>query len=610
MRTKRTLRKRTLSALKPIKRVSVSAWADKYRQLPADSAEPGQWRTARVEYMRAVMDAFTENEVHRVVVKCCAQAGKSESLLNVVARFVHLDPCAMMIIQPTLEMSQDFSRSRLSRMIADTKVLTPLFYSKAETILSKYFKGGRLVLAGANSPAGLASRPIRILLCDEVDRFPISASSEGDPVELAAKRTSTYWNYKIGLFSTPTAAGASRIEIEYLAGTQEEWNYRCPNCGEWHILDYRQMAAEYIEKVDEYKNRTVIVNAVKWQCPDCGFKFDELTMKGAEQKYIAKNPEALKNGVRSFWLNGFSSPWLSWERIMREYLEARGDAVREQVVFNTRFGEVYQLRGEYSDENEFLQRREEYAADIPAGVLVLTAGVDVQANRLEYEVVGWGVGYESWGVKRGVVQGSPNDLTTWQNLDRILDAEYKLPNGAALKVARTFIDSGYAAKVVYEYCRLNVKKGRFAIKGVGATGIPLIHKFSTPKGAGIILTMLGVNDGKQEVMSRLGISQGGAGYMHYPLNEGCGYDANYFKQLIAEHKVVRKSGGLIKVTWEPVSSHARNESLDVRVYALGALKSCVGKNEERFWREQAAALKAEPNEKAVRKVMTRALDIW
>ena len=169
MRTKRTLRKRTLSALKPIKRVSVSEWADKYRQLPADSAEPGQWRTARVEYMRAVMDAFTENEVHRVVVKCCAQAGKSESLLNVVARFVHLDPCALMIIQPTLEMSQDFSRSRLSRMIADTKVLTPLFYSKTETILSKYFKGGRLVLAGANSPAGLASRPIRILLCDEVD---------------------------------------------------------------------------------------------------------------------------------------------------------------------------------------------------------------------------------------------------------------------------------------------------------------------------------------------------------------------------------------------------------------------------------------------------------
>ena len=213
------------------------------------------------------MDAFTQNEIHRVVVKTCSQIGKSDIMNNVIGRYAHLDPCTIMMVQPTIEMAQDFSKSRIAPMIRDTKVLTPLFYGKSDiskardsnqTILSKFFTGGRLVLGGANSPAGLASRPIRILLCDEVDRFPQSAGQEGDPVDLAAKRMTTYWNYKMGLFSTPTAEGASRIDIEYLAGTQEEWQHRCPNCGEYHALDYRQMQVDFAEKRDEAGNKTVI----------------------------------------------------------------------------------------------------------------------------------------------------------------------------------------------------------------------------------------------------------------------------------------------------------------------------------------------------------------
>lgn len=623
MKSAESLIKTTLTALRPLKKTSVTEWANTFRQLPSDSAEPGQWKTSRVPYMKDVMDAFTQNEVHRVVVKSAAQVGKSEILLNVVGRFTHIDPATIMIVQPTVDMAKDFSRSRLQKMIQDTKVLTPLFYARQDTILSKFFRGGRIVLQGANSAAGLASRPIRILLCDEVDRFPASASGdEGDPVDLAAKRQTTFWNYKTGIFSTPTTEGTSRIDIEYLSGTQEEWQHACPNCGEYHFLDYRQMKIDYKETYDEYKNRTVIINSVKYQCPECGMEFTELEMKNAPQKYVAKNPDALKNAIRSFWVNGFSSTWLNWNDILKEWLEARGNAAREAVVYNTRFGQTYALRGEYDDENVFLNRREDYPAELPQGVLLLLAGVDVQNTRLEYEILGFGRQEECWGILRGIVQGSPNSITTWQELDAILDREYHFQNGLSLKVARTFIDSGYATKAVYSYCQARQRQGRFAIKGLGTMGIPLLYKYSQPKGYGIVLSILGVNDGKQEVMSRLGISQAGAQYFHFPRDDEFlgrrGYDAVYFKQLISEHKVFYKSGGIVQVRWETIEEKARNESLDIRVYALAALKSCVGNLGEKFWDYQEKSIQNDYSIKIEKKkpppkekiIAQRQMEIW
>lgn len=512
-------------------------------------------------------------------------------------------------------------------MIEDTKVLTPIFYDKMrtrdsnQTILSKFFTGGRLVLTGANSPANLASRPIRILLCDEVDRFPPSASKEGDPVDLAAKRTTTFWNYKIGLFSTPTAEGASRIDLEYKLGTQEEWRHQCPNCGEWHVPNYRQMQVDYHATRDEAGNKSVIVNDVRWQCPDCGFEFSELEIKNAPQHYEAQNPDAIKNGVRSFWVNGFSSPWLSWKEIMREWLEARGNATREAVVCNTRFGETYKLTGYYENEEEFLNRREDYDGELPSKVLLLTAAVDVQANRLEYEIAGWSAGFERWGIVRSIIRGDPNNPDTWLALDAELEHVYHLPNGTPMKVARTFIDSGYATAAVYAYCNKNMTRGRFPIKGKAGMGLNLIFKYSNPKGSGVLLTILGVDDGKQEIMSRLGITDGD-GIMHYPRDDDFvgkrGYDADYFKQLIAEHRVMRQVNGIVYPAWEPIVPKSRNEALDLAVYNLACAKSCVGRNEEAFWKSRYELLKDEKSrtlreKKNGRKkfvTVSREMDLW
>lgn len=573
------------NGLKPLPKTSVSQWADNHRMLSSGiSAEPGKWKTSRAPYQKDIMNAFTEPGIHRVVVKSSSQIGKSDMMNNVIGRFAHLDPCAIMMIQPTIDMAQDYSKTRIAPMIRDTKVLNNLFYDVKSrdannTILSKVFPGGRLIMCGANSPAGLASRPIRILLADEVDRFPDSAGTEGDPVDLAAKRMTTFWNSCMGLFSTPTNEGSSRIDEEYLAGTQEEWQHKCPNCGEYHLLRHIDMTVDYKEIKTPSGKKTVIVNDVKWRCPHCGFSFSEKEMKQTPQKYISRNADALKNGIRSFFVNGFTSPWMTWTRIMREWLEAKGDPEREKVIMNTVFGESYKQKGAFEDEQIFLRRRESYGAELPNGVLLLTAAIDTQDNRLEYEVVGWGKEEECWGIRKGIVLGAPNQARTWKEIDSILDKTYHFADGKGLKVVRTFIDSGgHYTSDVYNYCQKNFHKQRFAIKGRGGPGIPLIYKIAKANNAKAPLILLGVDDGKQQIMDRLSIDSPGPLYFHFPQDEGIkelsnrGYDDLYFKGIISEHKKVYKRNGVLREVWE-TTKNVRNEPLDLRNYNLACMKS-------------------------------------
>ncbi len=579
--------------LKPLPKTSVSCWADDYRILSNGSAEPGRWKTSRAPYQKDIMDAFTQSGIRRVVVMSSAQIGKSDIMNNVIGRFAHLDPAPIMMVQPTIDMAQDYSKTRISPMLRDTKVLSKLFYNVKEsevkggaktrdgnnTILSKIFPGGRLIMCGANSPAGLASRPVRILLADEVDRFPDSAGTEGDPVDLASKRMTTFWNRVMGLFSTPTSEGSSRIEAEYMAGTQEEWQYECPNCKEYHTLRYLDMDTDYSEHKDKRGRKTAVVNSVKWRCPDCGFKFEEHEIKAAPQKYSALNPVALENGIRSFFVNAFSSPWITWKEVMREWLEAKGDPTREQVVVNTRFGETYRQRGAFEDEAVFLRRREKYGADLPDGVLMLTAAVDTQDNRLEYEICGWGEAEECWGIIKGEILGMPDKAKTWAALDDVLDRVYYFADGTGLTVSRTFIDSGgHYTSHVYRYCEMNFAKQRIAIKGKGGVGIPLVYKLGRATNSVIPLMILGVDDGKQQVMNRLAIKEPGAGYFHFPLDGDelvnyRGYDQLYFKGIISEHKKQVKRNGTLHTVWETTAG-VRNEPLDLRVYNLACMQSC------------------------------------
>ena len=608
-------RKIALRSLAPIPKVNISEWADTYRMLPLGSAVPGHWRTANVPYQKDVMDCLTDSRLHIVALMWAAQGGKSEIINNTIGRFAHLDPCPIMMIQPTLTDAEDYSKRRIAPMLEETPVLRNLFgdpksRKTQNTILSKFFPGGSLNIAGANSPSGLASKPIRFLMADETDRYPDSAGTEGDPIEIAKKRTTTYWNWFLLLTSTPVNKGASRIEDEYKAGTQEEWQHRCPNCGEYHLISHEQMHCESETFIDSKKEKHVTVKAVAWHCPDCGFAFTEQQMKRAPQKYVAQNPDAVRAGRRSFHVNAFSYPWVSWETIMSEWLEAEGDPDKEKVVYNTRFGLPYERRGKITSEKEFLNRREDYGAELPDGVLLLTMAVDTQDTRLEYEIKGWGFGEECWGIQKGVILGTPDDKRVWEELDKIIDRRFYFKSGVSLKIRRTFIDSGgHYTDEVYKYARANVWRQVFAIKGSNVSDAALIHKYTFLKDKGVYLVHIGVDSGKEHVMNRLTMKDPGPKYMHFALDaqdngstdeilqellllskqkkkngselvnkfgyvvRRRGYDDAYFRALISEAKLPHKVKGRIVYQWEVVATDKRNEALDLTVYNLACMSS-------------------------------------
>lgn len=566
-----------LADVAPPPLMTVSQWADEYRQIPAEyGADPGKWVSKN--YQIPIMDAFTSKGVTKVVAMLGAQLGKSEILFNLLGRFIHLDPCPMLMVQPTVEDSKDFSKERLTPTVAMTPVLADRIHEQKSrngdnTILKKLFPGGYLSLVGSNAPSGLAKRSIRVLVCDEVDRFAPSAGTEGDPVNLAEKRTSNFWNRIIGLFSTPTDI-TSRIMREYMLGSQEEWRYQCPNCGEWHWVTIDDMKFEY----DEYEKdgqKSYEVHHVWWVCPDCGFKYTEAEVKASNQGYVCLNPGV--TSVRSFHVNAFTSPWVHWNDIIREYLEAKNDEESMKTFVNTRLAEIYNPDSSIKDIEPLLARRETYKAELPDGVLLLTAAVDTQDDRLEYEIAGWGRGEERWGIEKGILLGVPDaNSNVWSDLDRLLAREFTFSDGRTLKVARTFIDSGgHYTEEVYQYCQDRQYLQRFAIRGAHEFGVPLLYKPAKATNfPGLLLTLLGVNDGKEYILQRLkNVTAAGPQYMHFPDDDERGYDRRYFRGLLAEKLVLEKSRGRVVKKWKNVAPDGRNEPIDLQVYNLACMRS-------------------------------------
>ncbi|MCR4834191.1 MAG: phage terminase large subunit family protein, partial [Butyrivibrio sp.] len=410
--------------------LTVSEWADKYRMLsPENSAEAGRWRTERTPYLREIMDAFTEPKVKKVIVVACAQLGKTECMANMLGYMIDQDPGPAMLIMPTGDMAEDYSKRRLAPMVRDTK---PLKEKVSEiksrnannTITKKNYPGGMLSMVGSNSPASLASVPSRYIFGDEIDRWAKSAGTEGDPWSLVEARTITFYNSKMVAVSTPTIKGDSKIDSLFKNGTQEYWCVQCPHCGEYSFIVFDNIRFKYHE-IKNGREIQYIVDETGWACPKCGCYSDEQTIKHQPMKWVADTPEAIANGTRSFWINGFSSPWLPWTHIITKFLESRKDPEQLQVVYNTLFGQLWENRGDIADEETVSGRAEDYEAELPDGVLCLTCGVDTQDNRLEYEVVGYGFFEENWGIEKGIIDGKPDNIETWIKLDGVLDKVYK-----------------------------------------------------------------------------------------------------------------------------------------------------------------------------------------
>ncbi len=568
---------------KPPESLVVSEWADKYRRLsPENSAEAGPWKTSRTPYMKDIMDSFTDPKIRRIVVVASSQVGKTEIELNMLGYVIDIDPGPILFIMPSLDNAQDLSKRRISAMIRDTKPLKQkVSESKSKdgrnTVLKKQFPGGMLTITGANSPASLASIPARYVFGDERDRWPASAGSEGDPWMLAEARTTTFFNAKLVEVSTPTIKGASAIETSYDLGTRERWCHCCKDCGEYNDITFSNIKFEYDTKKIKGKKH-YIVKSVWYICPTCGCTLTENEVKKAPSKWIAENEDAYNQGVRSFWINAFVSPWMQWNKIVLKFLQAKDDPERLKVVYNTVFGELWEERGDIEDEDVLIQRREEYAAELPEGVLVLTCGVDTQDDRIEYEVVGHGHYGETWGIRKGFITGRPDTKEVWSRLDSVLDKTYKFKDGTGLKIAITFVDSGgHFTQEVYIACKERLNKRVFAIKGKGGEDLP----FTSPpkkvpikqnKNVTCWLYILGVDAGKSSLMNALKVKESGPKFCHFPNNDTAGYDHSYFKGLLSERMVLKRKSGKDSWQWEKIPGHIRNEALDCRNYALAAFR--------------------------------------
>lgn len=570
-----------LSVVKPKPKLSGSEWADHYRYIaPGTTPEPGLWRTDRVPYMREPMDVATDQDAEFVVLCCSSQVGKSECLMNIMGYYIDQEPAPMLMLQPTLGMAEAFSKERIDPTFQYSKVLrervaagktTAKGNSRKgnDTMMMKSFPGGYLALVGANSPAGLASRPIRVLLADETDRY--TDTKEGDPLKLAIQRTTNFHNRKVVMVSTPTIQGHSTIEDWYNRSDQRRYFIPCPHCGE----DEPWMWA--MVKWDKDEAGCAKLDTARMECPHCG---KVIRGNGRPDPVLIGKGHWIPTGdisspIRGYHLNSLISPWVSLDTLVDEFLHAVKSKDRRglQEFINLKLGEAFEEDSFDEDIGaKAMRRREFYDAPIPTGAYVVTAGCDVQRDRLECTVVAWGRGKESWVLEHKIIQGDPQQAQIWQELDVFLSKVRESPTLGKLFVSCCCIDSGDGTitDMVYRYTKQREANRIFPIKGRGGFEIPFVSRPNRSNRYKAALFVLGVDSGKALVSSRLSIDDEGPSFVHFPKDKESGCDDEYFAQLGAEKLENKFEQGKIKRRWKKVRE--RNEALDCLVYASAAFE--------------------------------------
>lgn len=551
-----------LTALLPPPRLTVSEWADRHRVLDNSSPEPGLWRTNRTPYLSEIMDSLSPSApCERVVFMKPAQIGGTEALLNVCGYLMHHAPSPIMMIQPTVEMAKRFSKQRLDSLIENCpalrgKVRDPRSRDSGNTVLMKEFTGGVLILTGANSAVGLRSLPAKYVLADELDAWPADADGEGDPFLLACKRTIAFGTQrKILAISTPTLEGLSRIEALYKTSDQRRYYVPCPRCGHYQVLVWSGVVWEKEQP-----------ETARYRCEACAF----LIENWQKTEMLARGewrPTAAGDGrTRGYHISALYSPvgWPGWPDLAREFLEAKKTRETLQVFVNTILGETWRDEAAVPLEADVLySRREPFIAEAPAGVALITAGADVQADRIECEMVGWGAGEESWSLGYFVIHGDTGQPEVWTDLDQLLLRQWKHQSGLLLPVRAACIDAGFETATVVEFCSARRARRIWAVKGTAGFGKPIWPRRATAGGRNRgEMFLVGVDTAKERVYSRLRVERPGPGYCHFPLDRG----RDWFEMLTSERIIVER--GERKFS-KPAG--VRNEALDARAYAMAAL---------------------------------------
>ena len=568
---------RVRSGYAPPPDLRVSEFADAEIVLTSGPLAGTHWQTDFAPYQRGIMDAFHETGVQIVAVMGSSQWGKTSCCINLAAFHMAHDPCPILVVEPTVEpMAMDFAKHRLQPVIDASPRLRDVVAKKrsrdaSNTILAKSFRGGSIAIGGANSAASLAARSVRLLILDEVDRYPAELPGEGSTLAIAFKRTTAYGRRRrIMLVSSPTLTGGP-IDVWFHRGDQRRYHVPCPACGV--MQPYKWANVRWVDR----DPRTARI-----ACEACNHLIDEAERVAILEfgQWVPESPERADPSVVSFHLWEAYSPLSTLADIVAGFLRARdaqkaGDAAEMHTWQNTTLGEpVEPDQGAGVEPSALVARREAWpeGVDVPERAAVLTMGVDVQDDRLELLVVGWGPGEESWIVDRQTLPGDTSQPDPWDSLDEVLAHEYRHGLGVRLPITATCIDSaGHRTALVYDYAFRMAARRVFAV--IGRDGQRPIVSSPSPKRWGqdrrkVPLYTVGVDAAKAIWISRLGLTEAGRGFVHIPLTDWA--DEELAAQLTSERLVRRFEKGVPVQRWKKI--RARNEALDMAVYALAALR--------------------------------------
>lgn len=545
------------------------------------------------------MDAFCHPLVERVTIRKSARIGWTKVIGHIMGYHIHQDPCSMLVVQPTIEDAEGYSKEEVQPMIEETpELLSRVGSAKSRdsgnTITKKRYPGGIMHIIGANSPRGFRRITVRLVLFDEVDGYPATAGSEGDQIKLGEKRSETFWNRKIGIGSTPTIKDMSRVDLSYKKSSKGYLFLKCPECGGEHIRLFRQPDEPIILRDKKVKVSHLHwpegeTEKAAWACPENGCligpeKHREMM---SDCRWIGEHWEWSKEtgfvfhpgfdghiGM-SIWAGYSYSPNSTPSKLAKEFIDVSKDHEQLKTFVNTVLGETWEEKGETVSSHFLLDRREEYKAEVPEGVKVLTMGVDVQGDRIEYEVTGWGEGEESWNVDYRTLYGDPSQDEVWLDLEDAIDELYEHESGEMMPISAIGIDSGYLSSKVYSFVLKQKKDYIFALKGEDGAKRPVVEttdertrrlRKRKRRGGKIRPEIVGTHEAKMLLYRRLtNVTTPGPGYCHFPMER----NEEYFEQLTAEKLVKKIKNGRVFLEW--VKKRPRNEALDNRNYAYAAL---------------------------------------